>query len=262
MKQEHRPEILESGPLHYAPENEQGVVFLFAHLAPKLRMRIDQIKQSFPDCIAYEKMSGSEKRVRIEFEYRSRSFKTHRHPINKCDCIVCWEHDWPECPKKIRVIELRQYFGLGFKVWFQPANSPQVHHLDKDTMYWAARNSAHVGDLMIMYRCLPEKCIREVFYLATPLTPSRCDPAWRDGTCMAGQFRIICRLKAPVFLEDLRSHRVLGTAGFVRGRLQGNRDVTQYWPYLYDLMVSRNPKIRKQLANFAPERLGMRRLIT
>jgi hypothetical protein len=178
-------------------------------------------------------------------------------PPNQCDCIVCWEHDWPECPERIRIIELRKYFGLGFKVWFQPTNAPQVHHLEKDTVGWAARKGAHPGDLMIMYRCAPEKCVREIFYLATPLRPAKCDPAWREGTCLGGTFRIVCRLAAPIFLEDLRKHRVLRTAGFVRGRMQGNKDITQYWPYLYELIVSRNPKVRRHLQKYSPERLGM-----
>ncbi len=66
-----RPEILPDAPLRFAPRNEQGVVFLFAHLASRFRMRVDEIKQGFPDCVAFEKASGSERRVRIEFEYRS-----------------------------------------------------------------------------------------------------------------------------------------------------------------------------------------------
>jgi hypothetical protein len=258
MTKDRRPEILNNGPLHYAPENEQGVVFLFAHLAHRLRMRIDQIKQGFPDCIAYEKTSKGEQRVRIEFEYRSAMFKAHRHPAGSCDCIVCWEHDWPDCPKRLRIIELRKYFGLGFKVWLQPANAPQQHHLDRDKVSWAARKGAHVGDLMVMYRCNPEKSIREIFILTTELRRGRCDPAWRDGTCLAGEFRIVCRLDAPIFLEDLRAHRIIRTAGFIRGRLQGNQDITQYWPYIYELILSRNPKARIPLRRYSPERLDIR----
>jgi hypothetical protein len=44
--------------------------------------------------------------VRIEFEYRSRNFAAHRHDPGGCDPIVCWVHDWPDCP--IEVLELRQ----------------------------------------------------------------------------------------------------------------------------------------------------------
>jgi len=29
------------------------------------------------------------------------------HPVDKCDIIVCWEHDWKNCPKEIDVIELK-----------------------------------------------------------------------------------------------------------------------------------------------------------
>jgi len=253
-----RAEVLEGAPMHYAPQNEQGVVFLFAHLAHKLRMRIEEIRQGFPDCIAYEKTSNGERRVRIEFEYRSLAFKSHRHTARGCDCIVCWEHNWPGCPRRLRIIELRKYFGLGFKIWLQPASAPQQHYLDNDTMDWAARQGAHVGDLMVMYRCTPEKSIRELFVLSSELRRRKCDPAWREGWCFSGKFRLVCRFDAPVFLEDLKAHRVLRTAGFIRGRLQGNQDITQYWPYLYELIVARNPKARKALRKYSPERLDIR----
>jgi|WetSurMetagenome_2_1015567.scaffolds.fasta_scaffold135745_2 hypothetical protein len=257
-KANNRAEVLENGPMHYAPQNEQGVVFLFAHHAKKLRMRVDEIRQGFPDCIAYEKTSRGERPVRIEFELYSSSFKSHKHPSRACDCIVCWEHDWPDCPKSLRIIELRKYYGLGFKVWLQPANAPQQHYLDNNTMNWATRQSAHRGDLMVMYRCAPEKCIREIFFLSTDITKEKCDPVWRIGTCFGGIFKIVCRLEAPIFLKDLRDHRVLRTAGFIRGRLQGNQDITQYWPHLYELIVSRNPKARLSVKKYSPERLDIR----
>lgn len=164
LKKNCRTEILEGVPMHYAPQNEQGVVFLFSHLAPKLRIRVDEIRQGFPDCIAFEKTSKGERRLRIEFEYLSSSFKTHRHPHQGCDCIVCWEHNWPDCPKQLRIIEIRKFFGLGFKVWLQPANVSQQHHLDHNTMNWAARKNAHIGDLMLMYRCVPEKTFAKYLY--------------------------------------------------------------------------------------------------
>jgi hypothetical protein len=28
------------------------------------------------------------------------------HEASKCDLIVCWKHNWPECP--LEVIELRE----------------------------------------------------------------------------------------------------------------------------------------------------------
>ena len=45
-------------------------------------------------------------RIHIEFEYQSSNYKTHGHPIEGCDLIVCWDHDWKECP--IEVLELKE----------------------------------------------------------------------------------------------------------------------------------------------------------
>ena len=47
--------------------------------------------------------------VPIEFEYESRNFLQHLHDPNGCDLIVCWEHNWPECP--LEVVELRAVMG-------------------------------------------------------------------------------------------------------------------------------------------------------
>jgi hypothetical protein len=33
----------------------------------------------------------------------------HAHDVEKCDMIVCWIHNWPECP--LEVVELRGLIG-------------------------------------------------------------------------------------------------------------------------------------------------------
>jgi hypothetical protein len=54
-------------------------------------------------------------RVRIEFEFESRSFVKHRHPHNGCDLIVCWAHNWPQCPPNLEVIELNKVLAASCK---------------------------------------------------------------------------------------------------------------------------------------------------
>jgi hypothetical protein len=98
---------LESDALAYAPVNELGVVFAFGMLARRLGFRVLSIQQDFPDCEAmYEVRPGIWQRVRIEFEYESRNFHRHRHHPDGCDVIVCWRHNWKECPPHLEVIEL------------------------------------------------------------------------------------------------------------------------------------------------------------
>jgi hypothetical protein len=86
-----------------------GVVFLFGALAPALGFLVESLGIAFPDCAAKRRLRGPGEpweRVRIEFEYRSRNFLSHKHDARKCDLIVCWEHDWPGCP--LEVLELRR----------------------------------------------------------------------------------------------------------------------------------------------------------
>jgi hypothetical protein len=92
------------GLLH-APVNEQGVILLFGAVAAELGFLIESIGTVFPDCDAKRVAEdGTLERVRIEFEHRSRSFREHEHDPAGCDLIVCWEHNWPDCP--VEVLEL------------------------------------------------------------------------------------------------------------------------------------------------------------
>lgn len=93
--------------LQHAPVNEQGVVFLFGMICRELGYVVEIIKSSYPDCEAKRAIRnkpGKWQRVRIEFEFASRNFKSHGHDPEFCDVIVCWEHNWPDCP--IEVLEL------------------------------------------------------------------------------------------------------------------------------------------------------------
>jgi hypothetical protein len=103
--------------LAYGPINEMGVVFLFGMLAGQLGFVVTRIQAEFPDCEAVRQI-GEEKwqQVRIEFEYESRNFLKHNHNTNGCDLIVCWKHNWADCP--LEVVELKAEVGrLGTRAY-------------------------------------------------------------------------------------------------------------------------------------------------
>src|SRR3989344_572497 len=91
--------------LIYSPLNENGVIFLFSKMHESLGIFIEAIQPSYPDAKARRKTHRGWEDVWIEFEYRSSSFKAHGHDPKECDIIVCWEHDWKNCP--LEVIELK-----------------------------------------------------------------------------------------------------------------------------------------------------------
>lgn len=98
--------------LSCAPVNELGVVYLFGVLHETFDFQIESIQAGFPDCIARRKIGPNRwEEVRIEFEYDSRSFGSHGHDPGGVNVIVCWNHNWRECPKEIEVIELSNLLG-------------------------------------------------------------------------------------------------------------------------------------------------------
>jgi hypothetical protein len=256
MENSHRPVQITNAPLQYAPRGELGVVFLFAKVAKRLQFRVEEIRAAFPDCIAYRHVGDAEKRVRIEFEFRSSSFKVHGHDPKGCDYIVCWHHDWPGVPQRIEVIELKKYFGVPFKIWIQVAIKNQWDALDaRDRMEWALSTRVTQGDLVLMYRGYPQCCITDLFRVTdSRLRHGRA--GWREGEANFGRIERLCKLDSPVFLSDMRNHKVLKTASFIRQSMQGRGLlVSDYWSHLYDMLYGRNPKHRRVLAKFSPEKV-------
>jgi hypothetical protein len=93
--------------LRHEPVNEQGVVFLFGMLAKELGYMVEAMQGRFPDCEAKRQIAPERwQRVHIEFEFESRNFRDHGHPASGCDVIVCWRHNWHDCPKHLEVVEL------------------------------------------------------------------------------------------------------------------------------------------------------------
>ena len=91
----------------YEPTNEQGVILLFAALCHDLGFMIEGIRSAFPDALLRRRNAkGTWNSCRVEFEFRSSSFKVHKHNPKLCDLIICWEHDWHDCP--VEVIALKE----------------------------------------------------------------------------------------------------------------------------------------------------------
>lgn len=80
---------------------------MFGMLAKKLGYLVENVQTGFPDCEAMHLIApGRWQRVSIEFEFESRNFREHGHPERGCDVIVCWRHNWPDCPRHIEIVEL------------------------------------------------------------------------------------------------------------------------------------------------------------
>jgi hypothetical protein len=98
--------LLQGGPLVFAPTNEAGVLYLFGTMSERLGFLMLMVQAGFPDCEAMRVVAENRLQpVKIELEYQSRNFLKHMHDLKGCDMIVCWEHNWPECP--IEVLELK-----------------------------------------------------------------------------------------------------------------------------------------------------------
>lgn len=103
--------LLRGCPLVFAPTCEAGVLYLFGAMSERLGFLMLLVQTGFPDCEAMRVVGENRlQRLKIEIEYQSRNFLKHMHDLKGCDMIVCWEHNWPECP--LEVLELRKFVEI------------------------------------------------------------------------------------------------------------------------------------------------------
>lgn len=92
----------------YAPTCEHDVVQMFGAVAAELGFEIIGNRSAFPDCEARRKVAAVRERWEkclIEYEFSSSDYKNHKHPLEGCDLIVCWQHNWSDCPIEVLVLE-------------------------------------------------------------------------------------------------------------------------------------------------------------
>lgn len=92
----------------YEPSSEQEVIGIFFAVLQDLNLPIciGEVREGFPDCLAWRTIEDGYERFNIEFELYSQNFREHGHDPEKCDLIVCWEDNWPGSP--IEVLQLKE----------------------------------------------------------------------------------------------------------------------------------------------------------
>lgn len=244
-----------------APVNDMGVMLLFAEWARKNRVRIQSVEASQAACIAIVtaavKAGGKEEVRRIALMFQSSEFRAKRRSCRGIDWIVCWEHDWTECPERVTVIDLRRAHGLGFNVWVQPVSDDTKERYSSalaavpSRCEWSVARQAHVGDLVVVYHSTPRREIGDIFRIVSQVrtrrAPKRGFP-WnaRERDWCADLVRV-ARLGSPVTLAHLKAQPELRDAWWLRNRLVSRAKVTVDWIFLRALIVARNPALERRL---------------
>lgn len=73
----------------FEPKNEQGTIVYFQQVCAQLGYEIISIQTGYPDAIVRD--IKREVDLRVEFEYDSNNFKTHKHDPKGADLVVCWK---------------------------------------------------------------------------------------------------------------------------------------------------------------------------
>ena len=93
----------------YAPINRAGVLMLFARLLDEFDMLVEQISDDCSYVIALRRIEYGWERVKITLAFRSSDLNDS--VAIEGDLLICWHHDWPECP--LKTFELKALFENG-----------------------------------------------------------------------------------------------------------------------------------------------------
>jgi hypothetical protein len=269
-----RSQIINLDGMVHAPENEQGVVLLFAKLHRRLGFPIiDIIKTGFPDCWAFHKTSSGSKRTWIEFEFKSSSFQSHLKQLKGVrphkGYLVCWEHNWPECEKFVEVIDLRHQANAGRRVFLQATKPNFQAELDempkswKRYWTWTVPYRAKPGDILLMWRAgTPSEARRydvdpDLLHSFANIFEVTSFPKEDKNWRRMAYVRQIAKIENPLYLGQIRSDPVLRKSSWVRASMQGQPDLTPYWWRIYHLLLDLNPKLKrdKKFIQLDPSRL-------
>lgn len=108
------------------PTNEMGVVVYFAKHGTGAGFEIVSIQADYPDAI----VRRGDEVYRVEFEFTSSNFKSHKHNPLDCDLVICWTHDDKRC--------LLPVLALSDEDWRQQSVE-LLSTWEKRAKYWKSR---------------------------------------------------------------------------------------------------------------------------
>ena len=102
-------------------------------------------------------------------------------------------------------------------------------------LYWSTPRNARPGDLILYYKTQPNRVLDDAWEIRSEVAQRRA--GYKHGYGFFANIRKVCDFKAPIHLDQLREHPILGTAGFIRGHFRTGFNVTADWHQLYHLLV-------------------------
>lgn len=107
-KEKKKQETINFRGIKTAPVDVEGVIFIFGMICEELSFIIEAFNTEMPCFEGKRRLDGSGKKiqdVKIGVYHKSYDLKTKSGSVTDCDIIVCWEHDWNDCP--VEVLELK-----------------------------------------------------------------------------------------------------------------------------------------------------------
>ncbi len=91
----------------YAPVNRSGVLLLFARLLDEFDMLVEETAEDCSYVIVRRRVDKGWERIQVNLAYKSSDYT--RNDFSDNELLICWNHDWQDCP--LKVFELKQLFN-------------------------------------------------------------------------------------------------------------------------------------------------------
>ena len=119
----------------FAPTNARGILLLFVRKVDDFHMYVEEVPEAFPDCIVRRRTERGWQRLAVLCAFYISDLRPQGPALAGCDLVVCWKHDWPDCP--LEVLKLRT-------VRLEGASSP-AHAGERQRLGgYLARQPAHM----------------------------------------------------------------------------------------------------------------------
>ena len=64
----------------------------------------------------------------------------------------------------------------------------------------------------------------------------------------------VSNIQSPLSYEEIKTDKILSKSHMVAMHMQGRFDITGDWYRIYHMLVTKNPKLKKDLAEFTPKK--------
>jgi len=158
------------------------------------------------------------------------------------------EHTIDKAQNKVRHVEHNP------KIWVVSVGEGRKEILTEinECDSWTVASKGSIRDLVLFYHNAPESSIKDIFLIKGDVYKDLAGDWTKKKWDFFASIKRIAHINTPISFQEMKNDENLSKSHMVLMQMNGRFEATDYWDRLFEMIIRKNPELKKELKPFSP----------